>query len=266
MSRIQDTFASLKSAQKKALVPFITAGDPNPEATVMILHAMVAAGADMIELGMPFSDPMADGPVIQAADERALAGHTNVQTALDIVQAFRKNDAKTPIILMGYLNPIIAFGYHDFAQTAKNVGVDGVLLVDLPVDAEDELHQALVDNELDCIYLLSPTTTQTRTQQIITSARGYLYYISLKGVTGSGNLDIADVEKHVASIKSQTDLPVLVGFGIKDASTAKALGNIADGVIVGSALVQHIADHQTTPQLAADKISALLTAIRTELG
>ena len=240
MSRIQQVFRTLQSQQKKALIPFVSAGDPNPQLTVPLMHAMVAAGANLIELGVPFSDPMADGPVIQKASERALQHHISLQDVLQMVADFRHEDTNTPVVLMGYLNPVEVMGYEIFANQAAAAGVDGVLLVDFPPEESHECVQLLRQRQIDSIYLLSPTTSEQRVRLICGQASGFVYYVSLKGVTGSAALDIETVQQRVHMIKNNTDLPVGVGFGIKDAGTAKRIGSVADAVIVGSALVKMI--------------------------
>ncbi len=244
MSRINQCFSNLKANNKKALIPFVTAGDPSPDHTVEIMHSLVKSGADVIELGMPFSDPMADGPVIQLASERSLAAGTSIKKVLDIITEFRTQDITTPIVLMGYLNPIEFFGYKAFSEAAKQAGVDGVLLVDLTPEEATDVVQYFKENELDLIYLLSPTTTPDRAKKICQLASGYVYYVSVKGVTGTASLDVASVKEHVDSLKEITDLPIGVGFGIRDAETAKQVSQCSDGVIVGSILVNCIAEHQ----------------------
>ena len=265
MSRISETFTTLKSAGRKALVPFVTAGDPAPEHTVAILHALVAGGADIIELGVPFSDPMADGPVIQLADERALAHHVGLHHVLDIVKEFRKTNQNTPVVLMGYLNPVEAYGYEKFAADAKSVGVDGLLTVDLPPEAAAGLKAALQEKGIEAIFLMAPTTLESRIKKIAEQATGYLYYVSLKGVTGAGNLDAQAVKEKLETIRNITDLPVAVGFGIKDADTAARIGALADGVVVGSALVNIVAELQHQPEKIAPAITAFLSGLRQAL-
>ncbi len=237
MSRIQTVFSALKSQGKVALIPYITAGDPHPNHTVNLLHTLVAHGADMIELGIPFSDPMADGPVIQRASERALAHKVGLTKVFEIVKTFRQTDQKTPIILMGYANPIEAIGYVAFAERAKAADVDGVITVDYPPEECGDYVKALRARDIDPVFLLSPTTEPSRVDLIIKQASGFVYYVSLKGVTGAKNLDIVEVSQRVASIRKQTDLPVGVGFGVRDAATAKATAEIADAVVVGSRMV-----------------------------
>lgn len=242
MTRIESTFATLKSQNKKALIPYFMAGDPNPSVTVNLLHELVKHGADMIEIGLPFSDPMADGPTVALAAERALAAGTSTRDALKMVAEFRKNDSQTPIILMGYLNPVEIIGYDNFVELCEQSGVDGILMVDLPPAEAGSFTQHLTDHAMNEIFLLSPTTLAERRQQVLTHCGGYIYYVSLKGVTGSATLDTDDVAAHVKAIKAETDLPVCVGFGIRDGASAKAIGVHADGVIVGSALVENFAN------------------------
>ncbi|OZA06797.1 MAG: tryptophan synthase subunit alpha [Methylophilaceae bacterium 17-44-8] len=237
MSRIQSTFDTLKSQHKKALVPYMTAGDPSPKWTVPLMHTMVKHGADMIELGVPFSDPMADGPVIQRASERALVHKVGLRKVLDMVAEFRQQDQTTPIVLMGYANPIEAMGIAKFTQLSKEAGVDGVLTVDYPPEECGKFTAALSAAEIDSIFLLSPTTEPARTDLIVKQATGFLYYVSLKGVTGAANLDIDEVKKRVAEIKAKTNLPIGVGFGVKDAATAQSVAAIADAIVVGSRMV-----------------------------
>ncbi len=238
MSRIASCFAKLAEGQRKALIPYLMAGDPAPEVTVGLMHDLVAAGADLIELGLPFSDPMADGPVIALAAERALAAGTNTLDVLAMVAQFRKQNQTTPVVLMGYLNPIEIIGPERFAQQAAQAGVDGLLLVDLPPDEAETLDQALARHGLDPIFLLAPTSTPHRVAQVLARARGYVYYVSLKGVTGSAALDTDAVARRIAELRTQTALPIGVGFGIRDRASAQAVGRLADGVIVGTALVR----------------------------
>lgn len=262
MSRLAAKFAELKSSGRKALIPFITAGDPFPEFTVPMLHEMVKAGADVIELGVPFSDPMADGPVIQRASERALEHHVGLRKVLSMAMEFRKTDQTTPLVLMGYLNPIEIMGYEDFANAAQRADVDGVLTVDLPPEEAKECVTLLRDRGIDQIFLLAPNTTPDRIRKMDAVGSGYLYYVSLKGVTGAGHLDTNDVEEKVEMIKANTNLPVGVGFGVKDAETAKTIAAIADGVVVGSALISKIEANLDDPQRAREEIVALLTSMR----
>ncbi len=240
MSRIKSVFAALKQQGKTALIPYITAGDPHPKFTVSLMHTLVEHGADMIELGVPFSDPMADGPVIQRASERALLHKVGLTAVLDMVKTFRQTDQSTPIILMGYANPIEAIGALAFADRAKAADVDGVITVDYPPEECGNFVKELRARDIDPVFLLSPTTEARRVELIVNQASGFVYYVSLKGVTGAANLDIVEVAGRVASIREQTDLPVGVGFGIRDAATAKATAAIADAVVVGSRMVLEI--------------------------
>jgi len=239
-NRLISCFSQLRMSKRAALIPFITTGDPSLELTVSIMHTLVKSGADIIELGIPFSDPMADGPVIQRASERALLNGVTLRDVLATVVDFRRDDQTTTIVLMGYLNPIEIMGYENFAQSAQTSGVDGVLIVDLPPEEAADLVNILKKHELDPIFLLAPTSTTERIQQICHLASGYLYYVSLKGVTGSANLDINAVSKKMLEIRQYTDLPIGVGFGIKDAATVAQVAKVSDAVIVGSALVQRI--------------------------
>ncbi len=265
MSRIAQRFSQLKAQGRTALIPFVTAGDPNPEVTVPLMHAMVEAGADLIELGVPFSDPMADGPVIQRASERALGHHVRLRDVLDMVKAFRDKDADTPVILMGYLNPLEIMGYETFAKAASEAGVDGVLTVDLPPEEASELRTALRPAKLDPIFLLSPTSTAERIQRICDAASGFVYYVSVKGITGAASLDTDAVSAKLKEIRQSTDLPIGVGFGIKDAASAKAVGAMADAVIVGSALVNRVEEHANEPERIAPAVSELLSGMRAAL-
>jgi tryptophan synthase alpha chain len=259
MSRIATTFAQLKAQGKKALIPFITAGDPHPSMAVPLMHALVAGGADVIELGVPFSDPMADGPVIQRASERALGHGVTLTQVIDFVEKFRISNQTTPVVLMGYANPIEAMGVAHFADTAKAAGVDGVLVVDYPPEEAHALVGLLDARGLDTIFLLSPTTRDARLKQVGELGRGYLYYVSLKGVTGAGNIDTVEVAQRVNHIKSFTNLPVGVGFGIRDAESAKRVAQVADAVVIGSRLVQEIIDAGDD---APARVQSLLAGIR----
>lgn len=262
MSKIADRFTALKTAGRCALVPYITAGDPHPDATVDIMHTLVDAGADMIELGVPFSDPMADGPVIQAAHERALLHHTSLSNILDMVARFRNKDKTTPVLLMGYANPIECMGYDNFIERAANVGIDGVLTVDLPPEEGSEFDGKLRANSMDPIFLLSPTTTESRIKRITDAASGFLYYVSLKGVTGAGNLDVQSVENMLDVIRGMTDLPIGVGFGISDAESAASVARIADAVVIGSALIRIIEANQNDMSAARKKLYNLVSSMR----
>ncbi len=246
MSRIAKTFADLQAAGHKALIPYVCAGDPYPDATVEVLHALAAGGADVIELGVPFSDPMADGPVIQKAAERALAQGIGMSQVLDYVRAFRQTNTTTPVVLMGYANPVERYdqkhqaqrGANAFVQDAAAAGVDGVLIVDYPPEECAEFAAQLKTYGLDLIFLLAPTSTEQRMQQVGEIATGYVYYVSLKGVTGAGNLDTDAVAQAVPRIRQHVKVPVGVGFGIRDAASAQAVGRVSDGVVIGSRLIQ----------------------------
>lgn len=262
MSRIADCFVRLHKDERKALIPFITAGDPVPDITVSLLHALVKGGADVIELGVPFSDPMADGPVIQRSSERALIHGTGLKDVLDIVAEFRKENTDTPIILMGYLNPVEVMGYKNFAEKANKAGVDGILVVDLPPEEADEIQAELHRHDLDQVFLVSPTSSDERLDLICSKASGFLYYVSLKGVTGSNRLDVSEVADKVSHIRNRTDLPVGVGFGIKDAATASQIARFSDAVIIGSALVERMSELASRPEKLASEITAFLSELR----
>ena len=262
MSRLAAKFNQLNAQGRKALIPFITAGDPAPDFTVPMMHAMVNAGADIIELGVPFSDPMADGPVIQRASERALEQHMSLRKVLQLVKQFRKQDQDTPVVLMGYLNPIEVMGYEDFANAAQDTDIDGVLTVDLPPEESEQCVAFLQARAIDPIFLLAPNSTDERIKKMDACGSGYLYYVSLKGVTGAGHLDTADVQKKLEQIRRNTQLPVGVGFGVKDAETAQKIADVADGVVVGSALISKIEAHLDNPDVAKREIIELLKSMR----
>lgn len=242
MSRIATRFEQLRGAKKKALVTFVTAGDPQIESTLATMHALVEAGANIIELGVPFSDPMADGPVIQFANERALANGVTMSDVFDLVKRFRASDSDTPVVLMGYLNPIEAMGYERTAQQASAAGVDGFIVVDAPPEESAELQAALRGQQLDLIFLIAPNTNEARIRKISALGSGFVYYVSLKGVTGAGHLDVAAAQEKVAQIKTITDLPVAVGFGISDGTSAAQVAEVSDAVVVGSALINRIVE------------------------
>lgn len=263
MSRIQQTFAALAAQQKKGLIPFITAGDPEPGLTVSLMHALVAGGADVIELGVPFSDPMADGPVIQRASERALANGVSLVRVLEWVREFRQTDDRTPVVLMGYANPIERMGEAAFARAARDAGVDGVLVVDYPPEECESFAGVMREHGMDPIFLLAPTSTDARIEAVSRVASGYLYYVSLKGVTGSGALDLDSVAARIPLIKRHANLPVGVGFGIRDAQTARAIGSVADAVVIGSRLVQLLED--TPREHAVDGLRTFIAGIREAL-
>lgn len=265
MSRLATTFSALKQSGRKALIPFVTAGDPHPDFTVPLMHAMVEAGVDVIELGAPFSDPMADGPVIQRASERALAHKMSLRKTLAISAEFRKTNQTTPVVIMGYLNPVEAMGYEAFADAAQAAGIDGVLTVDLPPEEAEECAALLKARGVDPIFLLAPNSTDERIEKMDAVGSGYLYYVSLKGVTGAGHLNTADVEQKLHQIKALTKLPVGIGFGVKDAETAKTVSALGDGVVVGSALISKIEANLNNPAQAQAEIIDLLTAMRTAM-
>ncbi|MBI1965819.1 MAG: tryptophan synthase subunit alpha [Betaproteobacteria bacterium] len=260
MSRIADTFEALKRQGRKALIPFITAGDPDPKLTVSLMRALAEGGADVIELGVPFSDPMADGPVIQRSSERALKHGVSLKDVLGFVREFRQQDAATPVVLMGYANPIEALGVERFADAAQAAGVDGVLVVDYPPEEARRLVELLDARQLDTIFLLSPTTADARLKEVAKLGRGYLYYVSLKGVTGAAHLDLAEVSARMAHLRKFTRLPVGVGFGIRDAASARAVAAVADAVVIGSALIQEI--EKAPRDKAAAGLKAYLSGIR----
>jgi|TARA_B100001964_G_scaffold115375_1_gene128567 tryptophan synthase alpha chain len=241
MSRIAQTVEGAREVGNKLLIPYLVAGDPDLASTLQLMHGLVGRGADIIELGIPFSDPSSDGPVIQRGVERALARGTCLQDVLDLVQEFRVKDAVTPIVLMGYLNPIEIMGYVQFVASACEAGVDGVLIVDMPPAESAELHGKLQAEGVDTIYLVAPTTSAARASAITSLSTGYLYYVSLKGVTGAALTDHQSVGEKIAALRGLTDLPIVIGFGIKDAESAQAMGKLADGVVIGSALVERIA-------------------------
>ncbi|MFO8046025.1 MAG: tryptophan synthase subunit alpha [Halomonas sp.] len=265
MNRIDQRFAALKAQGRRALIPYITAGDPAPQHTVGFMHALVEAGADIIELGVPFSDPMADGPVIQKACERALKHGVRLSHLFEMVREFRQTDSETPLVLMGYLNPVERMGMAAFAEQAAAAGVDGVLVVDMPPEEADEVGPLLKSHGLASIFLVAPTTSNARAATICAHGEGYLYYVSLKGVTGSAILDADDVAAHLAPLREMTDLPLCVGFGIRDGASAAEVGKVADGVIVGSVLVSRIAENVDRPEVIAGELKAVLGEMRLAL-
>ncbi|OUR63511.1 tryptophan synthase subunit alpha [Methylophaga sp. 42_25_T18] len=262
MSRISQCFENLKADGQTALIPYVTAGDPEPWVTVPVMHALVEAGADILELGIPFSDPMSDGPVIQKACERALKYEVSLIHVFDMVKKFREKDTDTPVVLMGYANPIEAMGYKMFAQLAQQAGVDGVLTVDLPPEESDEFLSLMDEHGIDTIFLVAPTTSKERMAKIAQYAKGFIYYISIKGVTGSAALDVSSVEAKLADLRSCTDLPVGVGFGIRDGQSAAAVANVADAVVVGSTLVRCIEEHADRPEELPAAVAGLLAEMR----
>ncbi|MBB5189977.1 tryptophan synthase alpha chain [Silvimonas terrae] len=259
MSRIQTTLGALQQQNRQALIPFITAGDPRPGITVELMHALVKGGADVIELGVPFSDPMADGPVIQRASERALKHNVSLKNVLEMVAEFRQTDDKTPVVLMGYANPVERWGYESFAAAAHSAGVDGVLTVDMPPEEAEDLARIFKANQIDPIFLLAPTTPVSRIQAVNKLAAGYAYYVSLKGVTGASHLDVSNVAERIAVIKQHLTVPVGVGFGIRDAETARSVAQIADAVVIGSRLVQEV---EAGEEGLADRLTAFLSGVR----
>ena len=271
MSRLAKRFAELKAGtadngRKTALIPYVMASDPSPEITLPLMHAMVAAGADIIELGAPFSDPMADGPVIQQAAERSLLHNTSLHDVFDLVREFRKQDDNTPVIVMAYLNPVEVMGYEKFAEQAAAAGIDGVITVDMPPEEASGYIPALVSQGLDPVFLLAPTSTTERIRKVAAVASGFVYYVSLKGVTGASTLDVASVKDKVAEIRQSIDLPIGVGFGISDAEAAAKVAAVADAVVVGSALVKKMTlNNGKTPDERAiiiKEISDILSAMR----
>ena len=263
MSRIAATFEALKRERRKALIPYLCAGDPIPEATVDVMLAMAKAGADVIELGVPFSDPMADGPVIQKASERALAKGIGMSQVLSDVRGFRARDARTPVVLMGYANPIERYGVERFIADATTAGVDGVLVVDYPPEEAESFARQLQAAGLDPIFLLAPTSTDERMAAVGRIASGYVYYVSLKGVTGAGHLDTAAVAAMLPRIRAQVSVPIGVGFGIRDAASAQAVARVADAVVIGSRLVQLLETQKR--DTVAPAAAAFIAEIRTAL-
>ena len=260
MSRIGQIFTALKAQDKTALIPFVTAGDPDPQLTVPILHALAASGADIIELGVPFSDPMADGPTIQRASERALKHHVGLRDVLGMVAEFRKTNTTTPIVLMGYANPVERMGYAVFAKAAATAGVDGVLTVDIPPEESAGVADVFAAHGVDMIFLLSPTTPEARINVVAQKASGFVYYVSLKGVTGSASLDLVEVASHIPAIREHCGLPVGVGFGIRDGETARAIAGFADAVVIGSRIVQEI--ENSPREKIVENLSRFVSGIR----
>ncbi|MBT9495824.1 MULTISPECIES: tryptophan synthase subunit alpha [Zoogloea] len=260
MSRIQETFKRLASEGRKALIPFITAGDPAPEMTLPLMQALVAGGADIIELGVPFSDPMADGPTIQRASERALAAGMSMRKVLDIVRSFRASGDQTPVVLMGYANPIEAMGAEPFTRAAAEAGVDGVLVVDYPPEECRGFAQTCRAAGLDPVFLLAPTSTEQRYDDVAAVGSGYIYYVSLKGVTGSATLDLDEVAQRIPLIREKVGMPVGVGFGIRDGATAARIACLADAVVIGSRIIEEI--EQSSREDAPAKVTAFLRGIR----
>ncbi len=262
MSRIGQRFAQLKTDNRTALVPYITAGDPVPWVTVPMLHGLVNAGADIIELGIPFSDPSVDGPVIQRACERALKHNVTIHNVLAMVEQFREKDTDTPVVLMGYANPIEIMDYCVFAKQAQQAGVDGILVVDMPPEESDALLTIMDNHEIDVIFLVSPATSTSRMGSIAKYARGFIYYVSVKGVTGATTLDLGDVASRLTLLKSHTTLPLGVGFGIRDANSAAVISDVADAVVVGSALVQCIEENSDKTEKLSVIVGNFLAGMR----
>jgi len=265
VSRLSNRLQALEESNRKALVTFITAGDPALEVTVPALHALVTGGADVLEIGVPFSDPEAEGPVIQASSERGLAMGTTLPKVLDMVREFRATDDATPIVLMGYLNSVLAMGNAKFADAAAAAGVDGLIMVNLPPEEAGELKPLLDARDIDLIFLVAPTTTPERAAYIASQARGFIYYVSLKGITGADNLQITSVAENVQALKAITRIPVLVGFGIKDAAAARAVARYADGVVLGSALVSTMCDAAGSPGQIPTLLTTQIGTIRAAL-
>ncbi|MBI4756113.1 MAG: tryptophan synthase subunit alpha [Betaproteobacteria bacterium] len=263
MSRISATFQRLRSQGRKALIPFITAGDPDAAATVPLMHALVAGGADIIELGVPFSDPMADGPTIQRASERALRQGMSLRKVLALVAEFRGRDADTPVVLMGYANPVEAMGQEQFVQQASTAGADGVLVVDYPPEECADFAARLRAAGMDPIFLLAPTSTDARMAQVAEIGSGYIYYVSLRGVTGAGHLDLGEVVARIPAIRERVGMPVGVGFGIRDADSARRIGTVADAVVIGSRIIEEI---ESSPRdELAQRVGAFIRGIRAAL-
>ena len=263
MSRIQATFAALAAQNKKGLIPFITAGDPAPDMTVPLMHALVDGGADILELGVPFSDPMAEGPVIQRACERALKFGVGLNDVLGYVRTFRQTNTTTPVVLMGYANPIERMGQDAFIAAAVDAGIDGTIVVDYPPEECEEFGVAMQAAGLDPIFLLAPTSTEERIMQVAKVGSGFSYYVSLKGVTGAANIDIEEVAQRIAAIRQHIKLPIGVGFGIRDAATARAIGSIADAVVIGSRIIQEL--ENTPREHAVAAVHTFISGIRKAL-
>jgi len=263
MSRIQGRFEALAGARRKALIPYITAGDPHPSLTVPLMRALVESGCDIIELGVPFSDPMADGPVIQRSGERALKHGVGLSLVLSMVSEFRRKDGETPVVLMGYANPIEAMGIEKFAAAAKAAGIDGVIVVDYPPEECVDFSALMKKNDIDPVFLLAPTSTKKRIDEVARSGSGYLYYVSLRGVTGAANIDVSEIGKKIPSIRAATKMPIGVGFGIRDAESARRVAASADAVVIGSRLIQEI--EAGSPDHAVARVKAFLTPIRRAL-
>lgn len=265
MSRISNCFEQLEAQNKKALIPYVVAGDPVPDVTVKVMHKMVEMGADLIELGVPFSEPEAEGAVIQVAHERALEHNVSLRDTIQMVADFRQNDKTTPVLLMGYINPIEKMGYEEFAKLAKAAGVDASLLVNVPPEEGVELEIALRKQDIDTIYLVAPTTTDTRAAYLCAKSTGFIYYVSLKGTTGASTINMDEVETRFNHLKQFTKIPMVVGFGIKDGASAARVTEFADGSVVGSAIVQIFADNKDKPDIIVESVGALISEMRTAM-
>jgi tryptophan synthase alpha chain len=263
MSRIAARFDKLRETKRKALIPYITAGDPHPAFTVPLMRGLVEAGADILELGVPFSDPMADGPVIQRSGERALKHGVGLRQVLNLVGEFRKQDSQTPLVLMGYANPIEAMGTAKFVAAARETGVDGVIVVDYPPEECAEFAQLLARNDIDPVFLLAPTSSDKRIHEVARVGSGYIYYVSLRGVTGAAHLDLGEVTSRIPKIRAATKLPIGVGFGIRDAESARRVAETADAVVIGSRIIQEIESGNAEGAVA--RVKAFLKPIRQAL-
>jgi len=262
MVQLSKTLSDLAAENKKALVAYIVAGDPTPETTVPLMHTLVDAGADVIELGMPFSDPEAEGPVIQLAHERALAHKVSLRDSLAMAAEFRKTNQTTPIVLMGYLNPIEFIGYEQFAKEAQAAGISGTIIVNLPPEESGDMDPILEAHGIEPVYLLAPTTTDERAEIVCRASRGFVYYVSLKGTTGASTLDIDDVSEKMARFRKISTLPIMVGFGVKDCASARAVADVADGAVVGSAIVKLMEEHRDDPEMLQSSVKQFVGELR----
>lgn len=264
-NRLEKKMSAITTNGKKALVAYIVGGDPTLEATVPVMHALVEAGVDVIELGMPFSDPEAEGPTIQLAHERALAQGSSLTACIDMTARFRETNQDNPVVLMGYLNPIETMGYETFASRASAAGVDGTIIVNLPPEESGEFGELLKEHDLCSVYLLAPTTTETRARAVTSVSRGFVYYVSLKGTTGAGSINTSEVASRIGGFRKLTDLPLVVGFGIKDGPTAREVARLSDGVAVGTALVRLMEQHADDQHALIASLTVLVTEIRQHL-
>lgn len=265
MGRLSSRLTGLVADERKALAAYIVAGDPAPDVTVGLMHELVRSGVDVIELGVPFSDPEAEGPVIQLAHERALAHNVSLAHCLTMVEEFRTSDVETPIVLMGYLNPIEAMGYQTFADRAGKAGVDGTIIVNLPPEEAEDLSRVLAPQNIEPVYLLAPTTTDERAASICAASRGFVYYVSLKGTTGASNLDIEDVAEKLTRFRRISDLPILVGFGVKDGPSAKAVAALADGAVVGTAIVRLMEQNRDDTAMLNSRVGGFIRELRSAI-